>query len=88
VLDLFSRKIVGWAMENHLRSELMLAAINVAITMREPRGNPSLRPRLSVHPLRLWQALSESGRHAVDGHRPRPSFRADFPKAETPVRFR
>jgi putative transposase len=38
VLDVFSRKVVGWAMETHLRTELMLAAIDMAITMRKPRG--------------------------------------------------
>jgi putative transposase len=37
VLDVFSRKIVGWAMETELRTELMLAAIDMAITMRQPR---------------------------------------------------
>jgi putative transposase len=36
VLDVFSRKVVGWAMENHLRTELMLAAIDMAIAMRRP----------------------------------------------------
>jgi putative transposase len=36
VLDVFSRKVVGWAMENHLRTELMLAAIDMAIMMRRP----------------------------------------------------
>ena len=36
VLDVFSRKVVGWAMENHLRTELMLAAIDMALTMRRP----------------------------------------------------
>ena len=38
VLDVFSRKIVGWAMETHLRTELMLAAIDMAITMRRPEA--------------------------------------------------
>lgn len=38
VLDVFSRKVVGWAMGNYLRTELMLAAINMAITMRRPRS--------------------------------------------------
>jgi putative transposase len=38
VLDVFSRKIVGWAMETHLRTELMLAAIDMAITMRRPQA--------------------------------------------------
>ena len=37
VLDVYSRKIVGWAMENHMRTELMLAAINMAIMMRRPK---------------------------------------------------
>jgi hypothetical protein len=36
VLDVFSSKIVGWAMETHLHTELMLAAIDMAITMRRP----------------------------------------------------
>jgi len=38
VLDVFSRKVVGWAMGNYLRTELMLAAIDMAITMRRPRS--------------------------------------------------
>ena len=38
VLDVYSRKVVGWAMENHLRTELVLAAIDMAITMRRPRS--------------------------------------------------
>ena len=38
VLDVYSRKVVGWAMENLLRTELVLAAIDMAITMRRPRS--------------------------------------------------
>ena len=38
VLDAFSRKIVGWAMENHLRSELVVAALNMALGQRRPAG--------------------------------------------------
>ncbi len=38
VLDVFSRKIVGWAMENHLRTELILAALNMALAQRRPAG--------------------------------------------------
>jgi putative transposase len=36
VLDVFSRKVVGWAMETHLRTELILAALNMAVTQRRP----------------------------------------------------
>lgn len=36
VMDVWSRKIVGWAMENHLRTELVLAATNMALAQRRP----------------------------------------------------
>ena len=38
VLDVFSRKVVGWAMANHLRTELVLEALNMAIAQRRPEG--------------------------------------------------
>lgn len=38
VLDACSRKVVGWAMENHLKTELVLAAINMALAQRRPDG--------------------------------------------------
>jgi putative transposase len=36
VLDVWSRRIVGWAMENHLRTELVLNALDMAIGHRRP----------------------------------------------------
>ena len=36
VLDAFSRRIVGWAMANQLRTELMLEALNMAVGQRRP----------------------------------------------------
>ena len=36
VLDAFSRRIVGWAMATHLRTELVLAALEMAIGQRKP----------------------------------------------------
>jgi putative transposase len=36
VLDACSRKVVGWSMENHLKTELVLAAINMALAQRRP----------------------------------------------------
>ena len=35
-LDLYSRKIVGWSMANHLRAELAIEALNMAITLLTP----------------------------------------------------
>ena len=36
VLDAWSRRIVGWAMAAHLRTELVLDALNMAIAQRRP----------------------------------------------------
>ena len=38
VLDVWSRKIVGWAMATHLRTSLVTAALNMAIAQRSPAG--------------------------------------------------
>jgi putative transposase len=38
VLDVFSRRVVGWAMETHLRAELVLAALEMAVGRRKPAG--------------------------------------------------
>ncbi len=36
VLDAWSRRVVGWAMATHLRTELVLDALNMAVTQRRP----------------------------------------------------
>jgi putative transposase len=36
VLDLFTRKIVGWAMRDHMRAELTTAALTMAIRRQKP----------------------------------------------------
>jgi putative transposase len=38
VLDAYSRRIVGWAMATHLRSELVVDALNMALGQRRPEG--------------------------------------------------
>ena len=38
VLDVFSRRVVGWAMATHLRKELVLDALNMAIYRRKPKN--------------------------------------------------
>jgi putative transposase len=37
VLDAWSRRVVGWAMATHLRTELVLDALNMAVGQRRPR---------------------------------------------------
>jgi transposase InsO family protein len=36
ILDAFSRKVIGWAMATHLRAELAIEALDMAITARRP----------------------------------------------------
>jgi putative transposase len=38
VLDVYSRRVVGWAMATHLRTELVLDALNMAIYRRRPKN--------------------------------------------------
>jgi putative transposase len=38
VLDVFSRRVVGWAMANHLKTELVLDALEMAVSQRRPDG--------------------------------------------------
>jgi len=38
VLDVFSRRIVGWAMSSHLYTELMLRALDMALQQRRHEG--------------------------------------------------
>ena len=59
VLDLHSRKIVGWAMEDHMESSLPLAALNMALKQRRPQ------PGLLHHSDRGVQYASGHYRHAL-----------------------
>ena len=36
VVDAWSRRVVGWAMASHLKTELVLAALNMALAQRRP----------------------------------------------------
>jgi len=36
VVDVFSRRVVGWSMETHLRTDLVLQALNMALEQRGP----------------------------------------------------
>jgi len=38
VLDVFSRRVVGWAMASHMRAELVVDALNMAIHNRKPKN--------------------------------------------------
>lgn len=62
VMDLWSRRIVGWAMADHLRSELVLAALQMALTHRRPPKG------LMVHSDRGVQYASTDTRQFLTAH--------------------
>ena len=62
VLDLFTRRIVGWAMAEHLGHELALAALDMAITSRRPA------PGLVHHSDRGIQYAAHAYRRRLQTH--------------------
>jgi putative transposase len=36
IIDLFSRMVVGWSMANHMRAEMVIDALNMAVSHRNP----------------------------------------------------
>lgn len=59
VMDLYSRRIVGWAMRDHLRTELPLAALQMAVSAQRPG------PGLIHHSDRGVQYASHDYREAL-----------------------
>jgi putative transposase len=73
VLDAFSRRVVGWAMADHLRTELVLGALEMALGARRPAAG------LIHHSDRGCQytSLAFGQRLHAAGHRPSMSRRAN-----------
>ncbi len=68
VMDLFSRKIIGWAMAPSMPAELVCAALRMAIAQRRPA------PGLIVHSDRGSQYASEAYRTLLARHGARASM--------------
>jgi transposase InsO family protein len=62
VLDCFSRRVVGWAMQDNLGSELTLAAMRMALLQRQPR------PGLIHHSDRGCQYTSDAYEKLLAAH--------------------
>ena len=67
LVDACSRKVVGWALADHLRTELPLAALRMALATRRPA------PGLIQHTDRGSQYLSAAYRAVLAEHQVRPS---------------
>ncbi|QOZ10412.1 hypothetical protein XH96_24955 [Bradyrhizobium sp. CCBAU 51765] len=63
VMDLFSRKIAGWAMQDHMQVELASAALAIAVNQQRPQ------PRLIHHSDRCVQGgFKRSSQHQIVFH--------------------
>ena len=67
VLDVFSRRIVGWSMSLTLHADVVLAALNMALAVRKPKRDPPFGSRLAIHVHRFRQPLPRGGRSAFHG---------------------
>jgi putative transposase len=55
VLDAFSRRVIGWAVESHLRAGLAVAALEMALAARHPRVHPTRKPQKTPESPPTWQ---------------------------------
>lgn len=53
VIDAYSRKVVGWAMADHLRTELVLDAVGMALFVRKPPAGQVVHHSDRDNPLNL-----------------------------------
>ena len=67
ILDAYSRKVVGWAMADHLRTELATTALQMALTTRRPQ------PGLIHHTDRGSQYTSSAYGELLSAHQVRQS---------------
>ncbi len=58
VLDAFSRRVAGWAMVDHLRAELVLDALEMALWNRRP--GPGLVHHCELVARSRWRSHSEA----------------------------
>lgn len=61
IVDLFSRRVVGWSLENHMRTELLLKALEMAGSQRD------IAPGLIFHSDRGVQYASTEFREKLSG---------------------
>ena len=68
VIDAFSRRVVGWSMANHLRSELVTDALDMALGQRRPDGVIHHSDQgVTVYLRGLRQAMQAGWRQTVHG---------------------
>jgi putative transposase len=68
IVDLFSRRVVGWAAAEHMRTELVVEALEKAVRHRQPAEE------LTFHSDRGSQYAAQEYRHRLEAHGVVPSM--------------
>ena len=68
IMDLFSRKLIGWRCDDHLKSSLIIDAFKMAITRRKSSNN------MLLHSDRGIQYASNESRSFLQKHNIQPSM--------------
>jgi transposase InsO family protein len=70
ILDAHSRKVIGWALADHLEASLAIEALDMALAARRPaRAHSSLRPRRAIRLQRVRRTAG--GARRQNQHEPR-----------------
>jgi putative transposase len=79
VLDVFTRRVIGWAMHQILDAQLVIAALQMALTQRRPGQS------LIIHSDRGAQFASAAYRQVLTQHRLLPSMSRKATATTTPL---
>jgi putative transposase len=83
VLDAFSRRMVGWALEEHLRAELALEALDMAIADRKPAPQSLIHHSDRGVQYACRDYAARLAAHAIQPSMSRPANPYDNAKAES-----
>ncbi|MDX8129794.1 DDE-type integrase/transposase/recombinase [Methylomonas sp. OY6] len=60
IIDLFSRQVVGWAIDDHMRTSLCVNALQMAFYPQGTSGGVSLRPAYCIIPIEVANMRAEN----------------------------
>jgi transposase InsO family protein len=83
VLDAFSRRVIGWALDSHLRAELAIAALEMALSRRRPAPGSVIHHSDRGVQYACGEYTAILGRHDIQASMSRVGNPYDNAKAES-----
>ena len=81
VIDVHSRRVVGWQLAGHMRTDLVLDALRMALSTRQPAGPSSPSPTPSAFPSQPSKVSLRRPVESAAGRPPTSRGRCDRPAA-------